>query len=102
MNKENLLNAIDKYFQSVTPEHVISRLENAGCEFDEPASCEMSYTRLARVPLNAYKPDYTAMNVEINYIVSADYAQAEFSQFNESIDQFSSNDESCEYTTVAA
>ncbi len=103
MKKDEILEAINKYFSNASPDDIVSKLENLGCEFEDaqffklPESSHFIDNRVKSLKFNC-----SSKSVYISGISRTEFLIKEFSQFDTTFDKYSCNDENYNEMMIAA
>lgn len=104
MNKHLMLKAIAEHFNSVTPDFVVSKLKEFGCEFDDIVSYPIKPTHLESLDFKASSYQYVELNADTVGIKKATTCRSDFFsfKFSRSSISHSSNDETYAQMNEAA
>lgn len=95
MNKHLMLKCIAEHFNSVTPDFVVGKLKELGCEFDDMVSYHIKPTHMQSHGLKAPHYSYIALAADASGIKKTTSYKSKFLQldFGYSLITHSSNDE---------
>lgn len=102
MNKKEILQAIDKYFENTSPEDVVVAFEELGCEFEDIESCEISFSHL-KISGEVMSADgTTSESVELSGLEIQSYVKEGFVVSSEPSKRFHSDDKTYNQLPEAA
>ncbi|MDQ7091701.1 MAG: hypothetical protein Q9M50_13875 [Methylococcales bacterium] len=103
MKKDKILEAINKYFSSASPEDIIGKLEELGCEFEDVQFLEIpEYSHFIDSRVKSLTLSCSSKSIHISGISKTEFLIKEISQLDTALNMYSCNDENYNEMMIAA